>query len=366
MDNNVFGRPIDRRVALKWGLGGVAMLGLAACGSNGKSSPGGPSSAATGSVSVPTNAAFDDLVKAAQKEGSVTMYSAASPGATGLLTGGFTGKYGIPVKVTRLVSEPLETRVTAEIQAGKPVADIIQLSDSAWLTNTATKQGWLATPKPSDVPAVSTWPAKYVINKQAYLQAMGLFDIVHNTELVTGSDVPQQWKDVLNPKLKGKIMLPDPRSNNADLAFFYFLGKLYGDSFLQQLGDLKPQLTMSTVTGVNSVASGDAWLMLPTNHWSNTDLIAAGAPIQDTYPTPTTAAEEWMAMVAHSPHPNAAKLFFNWALSSEGQQTECGKMLCTSVLNVPGSIPFPSDYSSPPVNEATADRAHILGLLGLS
>lgn len=365
MVRSSFSKP---RTSVRAGLRlGVVFIAVAATlvGCSSAAAPNAsPRPKPSGSIDVPSTSSTDALVAAAQKEGGLNLYSAAVPNALALLAGAFTGMYNIPVNVTRLVSVPLQTQFTAEVEAGKPVADIVQMSDSDWMSKTATADQWFETPDPADVPSVAKWPKNYILGGQAYLQSLGLYDIAYNSDVVTGKDIPKTWKDVLDKKWQGKIMLVDPRSNNAQLAWMYEMDKLYGDDFLKKLGALKPQYSLSTAVGINSVASGDAAMIVPTNHWSNTPLIAAGAPIVDTYPSPTTSAEEWMAMVKNSPHPAAAKLFLNFALSPYGQLAMC-KDLCTSVLNVPGTIPFPAKYISPPITEAVADRAHLLALLGL-
>jgi iron(III) transport system substrate-binding protein len=78
----------------------------------------------------------------------------------------------------------------------------------------------------------------------------------------------------------------------------------------------------------------------------------------------TGGGELWTAMVANAPHPNAAKLFLNFALSEAGQLAAC-KNLCSSVVNTPGTYPFPPQYASPPIGEANTKRAELLSLVGL-
>jgi iron(III) transport system substrate-binding protein len=142
------------------------------------------------------------------------------------------------------------------------------------------------------------------------------------------------------------------------------MSKTYGDSFVERLGAQDLKLVDSTTTGANSVAAGDVVMLAPSNHWSNTPLIEQGAPIVDAHPAPTTGTEQWMGMVRNAPHPNAAQLFVNYALSPEGQTAECTN-LCTSVLSAPGAIPLPVGYVSPPLEAADAQKADLLALLGI-
>ncbi len=356
--------PLTRRTALRLGLSSGVAFGLAACAPATSSVVSPAAASASAAVAIPTDPPeLFDLVKKAQVEGTLTWYSSAVPNAIAILGGGFTGKYGIPVNIVRLVSAPQATRFTAEAEGGKMVADVIQMSDLAFL-DTATKKGWLAKPTPAQIPALKAWPSKFSLYGSSYMQAMGLYDIAYNTNLVKGNDIPDKWEKVLDPKWKNLIMMSDPRNNLPNQSWLYLMRKTFGDSFLKGLGQQNLKLTTSTAIGINSVASGEVAMIVPTNYWSNVPLISAGAPIAEAYPTPTTAAEQWMALVQGAPHPSAAALFFHYALSLEGQMVEC-KNLCTSALNAPGTIPLPDGYVSPPVAEATAQKAELLGLIGL-
>jgi ABC-type Fe3+ transport system substrate-binding protein len=105
----------------------------------------------------------------------------------------------------------------------------------------------------------------------------------------------------------------------------------------------------------------------PSNYWTDLALIQKGAPLQDAVPSPnpTTGAEEWFALPKNAPHPNAALLFFNYAMSVAGQFATCNA-LCQSVRHTKGTLPFPKDYESPPINPAVQNKKKILGLLNLA
>jgi iron(III) transport system substrate-binding protein len=358
MDDRIFEWQLSRREALRLGLTGGVALGIAACG-------GAAPASATIKPSIPAAAApTSALVKAAQAEGALTFYTATALTSSAQVAGAFTGAYGIPVSVQRLVSAPLEVRFTAEMQAGKPVADLIQLSDTAWLNSTGIPKGWLATPDTSEIPAANGWPAKYILGNTAYLQNTSIEGIGYNTDLVKGRDVPTKWTDLLNPKWKGSINMTDPRSNNVVLSWCLLMDQTYGDSFLTKLGQQNLQLDAGG-GGPAALAAGSVAIQIISSQTQIGTLQAAGAPVKCTaFDAPTVGAEEWTALVKGAPHPNAAKLFFNFALSVPGQIAAC-KSLCSSVLVAPGTINLPKQYQSPPIDQAISNRARLLGLMGL-
>jgi ABC-type Fe3+ transport system substrate-binding protein len=307
-----------------------------------------------------------ELIQAAQKEGGLTFYTAFAAAASAPLAGQFTATYDIPVNVQRLTSAIIETKFAAEAQANKVIADVVQITDPPWYTTTAGPKGWLLTPTSDEVPVLKTWPKKWTHDNDAFLQCLDYSTIGYNTQLLQGKDVPTSWKDLLNPKWKGAIILTDPRSNNTDLAWCLVMQQTFGSTFLQKLGEQKLQLTLSGITAASSVAAGDAAIAIPSSKLQIDSVQAAGGPIQ-VMPMhePTIGGEGWTTIAANCPHPNAAKLFLNYALSQTGQSVTC-KSICASVTDAPGAIPLPTKYESPPIAEALTKRSELLGLLGLS
>jgi iron(III) transport system substrate-binding protein len=309
--------------------------------------------------------ALDALEKAARAEGALTWYTAVPPPAIAPLVKTFTDTYGIQVNVNRQTSGTLGTLLKAEIEGGKVVGDVIEMGDSVTMQQAADK-GWLLKPSASDLPSLADWPSKwaYLSTGATYAQSIAVYSITYNSQLV-GSDVPNDWKSLANPKWRGKLILGDPRASTQFLDYINNLFKQYGADFIRSLGDQQPQYTSSLVTGINSVASGDAALMAPGAHWINTDLIDKGAPVADAYPLPAmSGSEQWIGLVNGAPHPNAAALFVNFALSTAGQTATC-KDLCSSVLNPPGTLQFPATYASPDLKGAVDRKDELLGLLKL-
>jgi iron(III) transport system substrate-binding protein len=355
----------SRRGFLGAGIVGGAAIVLSACStSSSTSSPaaeGSSSSADTGLAS---------LISAAKKEGTLTYYSGVPQPAITPMVAAFTKEYGVQIVVNRQVSSVLGTLMAAEQTSGKVVGDVVQMSDALTMM-TAADKGWLLPANPSEMPAQASWPTKYEYTGKGggttFLQSLGVYTLAYNTDLAKGSDIPNKWTDLINPKWKnGLIILNDPRASAGALAWIYDLYLKYGASFVQQFGAQNPKLTTSTATGINSVASGECAIIAPSAHWNNTALIAQGAPIADAYPSPSMGgAEEWAGIAKGSPHPNAAKLFLNFQLTQQGQAAEC-KALCSSVIQAPGTVAFPSDYQSPNLTAAQGMKSKLLSYMNLN
>jgi iron(III) transport system substrate-binding protein len=354
-----FDSPLTRGAALK--LGAATGLGFALAGT-------------AGSSGLAAVRPFDmaGLVARARAEGTLTFYSAMPPIAITALVNGFKARYsGIDVVTQRVTSAPQAALIDAEVRSGRHRGDLAQMSDEYFMA-AAGRKGWFRTP-PANLPGIARWPQTRIRggkNKNVYLQSLAAYTVGYNNQIVRGSDIPNDWRKFANPKFKGRIMTTDPRANNNVLSFFYMLRRKYGDNLLRQIANNGLQLTTSSVVGMNLVASGDMAMLAPSNYWTDIDLINRGAPVSDAIPapTPTTGAEMWFAMIRNSPHPNAALLFFNYAVSADGQTATCGapQRLCQSVRGVRGSLPFPKEYVAPPINAAVKNRSTILRLLNLS
>lgn len=383
---------LNRRNLFRAGaLGGIAW-GLAACSSgpdagdsitttsattggattnpvtdNSSPSPGSAGSA-TGSPSAAAVEPSDELIAAAKAEGSVTIYYGAPPAVGQNLIDGFTKKYGVKVDGTQAISATSIVRFTAEVEGGSPKADLMHVSDTNWIRDTAVPKGWLTAPDPAKVPAAAAWGDKYVIDKTAFMVDISLYSILYNTDLVKPEELAT-WMDATNPKWKGLVILLDPRASAVNMAFHQLQWDNWGDEWLTGLAAQNAQLTTTARAAANSIAAGDAAFLIPGNHFNITNLIDAGAPIADAYPpgkTSVTGVEQFMSLVAHSPHPNAAQLFMNYTLSVEGQSQMCGDRICSSALNAPGTESLPANYISPPLAESAKNKDKIISLLGLS
>jgi iron(III) transport system substrate-binding protein len=148
------------------------------------------------------------------------------------------------------------------------------------------------------------------------------------------------------------------------MAWVYLMRRWYGDEFLKGLAAQNPTWTQSVVPGAQSLASGAAGLQIPAIHAVILTLIGQGAPIKELTPDRTTGVETLAAVTAEAPHPNAARLLLNYVLTPEGQAVLNANS--TSPLpNIPGTMPLPSQYVSPPIADAAAQADQLTSLLGL-
>jgi len=277
----------------------------------------------------PSAVASDDplasLITAAQSEGKLTVYG--SPGEPGLKAAvtAFSQKYGIDAKYVRLVGGELSARYNAEKQSGAPTADAILINMATFVPD-AIKDG-LVTPLPDlDIPGYPwDFPEKFLLPDYGTavvgLQVRG---ITYNTNFVKDGEITK-WEDILDPKYKGHIGIPDPASAAVYVGHWYTVGEHFGgaEKFLTEVHkQLAPNAVYASgVPASAAVGAGEVWIV-PMNIASTTKTVTdQGAPLGFVVPPQTTTDQQVVLVNSKPQNPNAAKLFAAFMMSKEGADT---------------------------------------------
>src|SRR5690606_15000941 len=113
-----------------------------------------------------------------------------------------------------------------------------------------------------------------------------------------------------------KFLLTDPQVADNYMGWLDTVEKANGVEYLRKLAQQDYKITQSGASGAQMVAAGAHIFNAPTFTAFSIPLIAKKAPIAIQYLTePTVVSPRSIAMVANSPHPNAARLYLNWLLS---------------------------------------------------
>jgi iron(III) transport system substrate-binding protein len=156
----------------------------------------------------------------------------------------------------------------------------------------------------------------------AYVKA----PFIYNPNLISPREI-QSWKDLLNPKWKGRIVLRDPTGAGGGLgsATFWYTHEALGKDFIRQLfmQDIAfarddRQMLDFTAKGKYPIAIG------PSDTLAN-EFVAKGLPLKHMNPaalregTYITAGNGTLVIMRNPPHPNALKVYLDYFLSKEGQ-----------------------------------------------
>ena len=297
-------------------LAGAMALGMAACGGGGSSS-----SAPAADASTAEAAANSELVAVAKEEGKLVVYGSCEEEYLATACENFQEKYGIEVQYQRLSTGEVQSKI--EEEAGNPSGDV-WFGGTTDPYNIAASEGLLE--------AYEAENASHLIG-DVYRDADGywygiykgiLGFMVNRDELDRmGIEEPKDWKDLLDPKYKGLIWLSNYNTaGTAKLVVNTMIQKYGHDEGIQYLVDLDKNVQVYTKSGSGpskNVGTGecvigigflhDGITQIEDNGYGNIDLIIPS--------TGTSFEVGATAIFKGCKHPNAAKLWIEYALSPD-------------------------------------------------
>lgn len=157
-----------------------------------------------------------------------------------------------------------------------------------------------------------------------------------NTELEAelGMDI-KGYADLLDPRLKGKIVMPDPNSSSSAWNNVSNMMAVFGhDSpevweYIEEFLSNGVIISTSSSVAFKSVQSGEYVVGLTYEDGASTLLKSGATNIKMVYPEEGTSASAFgCAMIKDAPNPENAKKMINYLMSPEGQ-TYLGNALGT-------------------------------------
>src|SRR5581483_3779934 len=146
----------------------------------------------------------------------------------------------------------------------------------------------------------------------------------YNASLAKPDEV-RSYDDFLNPKWKGKIGYSDPRRGGAGQGNWNFLWKTKGEEYLKKLVQQNPVIMSEERPLAEALAKGSLAVTIGLDIDNFMPFVKAGIPVKPLpqmkdgiYPVTGSGV---LAVMKNPPHPNAAKVFVNWLLSKDGQET---------------------------------------------
>jgi len=269
-------------------------------------------------VAVPVPAQ-DAKVDAAKKEGKVVWYTSLVLPSAERVAKLFEAAYpGIKVEVHRTGSERILQRVMQELQANIRNADVIHTSDAGHFVLLKDKK-LLAKYTPAGVDA---FPAGFKDKDGYYYGLRATLNVIaYNTKAVSAADAPKTWKDLLDPKWKGKLVTAHPGYSGVVATHVLALSHLHGWDYFKQLAQNRVMIKQSAADPSSVVASGERVVAVNGGEYSAYQVKKKGNPIEIVYPkegVPLVVSPT--AITAFAPHPNAAKLFTDFTFTREVQQ----------------------------------------------
>jgi len=263
--------------------------------------------------------AQDVRVEAARKEGKVVWYTSLALSSAERVAKLFEAAYpGIAVEVQRTGSERILQRVMQELQANLRLVDVIHTSDAGHFVLLKEKKHRLRyTPAGAD-----TFAPGFKDRDGYYYGLRATVNVIaYNTKVVTAAEAPKTWKDLLDPKWKGRLVTAHPGYSGVIATHVLALAQLHGWDYWKQLAQNRVMLVQSAVDPAGVVASGERPVAVDGGDYTFYQTRKKGNPVEIVYPkegVPLVVSPT--AIAAWAPHPNAAKLFTDFTFSRELQQ----------------------------------------------
>ena len=251
-------------------------------------------------------------------EDTLTLYTTIAEKDLPTLLGPFEAAQGIKVNVWRAGTDRIMQRTMSEAAAGRFDVDVIHFG-SPEMEALARENILLpidsalhADLQPGSVPPHKQWAATLL---SVWVQA-------YNTALIRREDLPTSYRDLLNPRWKGKLGIEAKDQDwfasvadvtggdDAGLAFFRELAATNGVSV--RLGH--------TLLN-NMVISGEVPLALTVYNYMPEQAKKKGAPIDWFALEPAIARSNAVGVARRAPHPAAARLFYDYLLGEQAQQS---------------------------------------------
>jgi len=254
-------------------------------------------------------------VEAAKKEGKVTVYGTTVPNVMVPIHTAFEKRYGVKVDYWRASATAVAERAIAEWRTGKPAFDVVFAINGT----VALLKRENALVKFS-APAATKFPTQFK-DKDGILNAFRHtpITVLYNTELVKTADVPKSYDDLLDPKWRGKISIPDPSRHTSTAQFLWSLQKIKGDKwmdYVRALAKQKPFLVESFAPLPQALVKGEAYLGITYAQYTTQVKGPLSHVVFDKVFTDSTD----LALGAKVASPNAGKLYIDFLCTPEIQK----------------------------------------------
>jgi iron(III) transport system substrate-binding protein len=279
---------------------------------------------------------WEEVVKAAEKEGEVTVYATNSVGDLTVIWDAFRKKFpkiklnAMPISTTA----EIVTKVMAERRASQFLADVVLGAPGA--TYNSFHRGKVLDPLPPalllpEVTDLSKWwkgkhryvdpEGQYVFVYQSSLYGPPVY---YNTKMMNLESIRSVW-DLLDPKWRGKIVALWPRANYVSTALlFMYHHPRVGPKFLERFygGEMDLTYFSDFRQGTDWLAAGKYPLCFLCRLRR---AMEQGLPVAEISPyhfkeAPGIGSNNGaISLMNSAPHPNGAKVFINWYLSRDGQ-----------------------------------------------
>ena len=264
---------------------------------------------------------FDpELVAAAQAEGELTVYGSCEEPYLAAAAKNFEKEFGIKVSYLRLSTGEVQAKITEE--KGNPSADV-WFGGTNDPYNESAKLGLLMAYEAKNAKNLAS-PMYRDADGYWYGIYKGILGFMVNTEELKrlNLEAPKGWDDLLKPEYQGLIWMSNPNTAGTAKLIINTMVQLKGhDEAMKYFVELDKNIAQYTKSGSGpskKVGIGECVIGIGFLHDGITQILSGYDNIALIIPSEGTSFEIGATAIFEGcAHPNAAKLWIEYALSPE-------------------------------------------------
>ena len=258
----------------------------------------------------------EELIRGAQKEAKIMFWSSMRIEDSKMLASGFESKYPfVKVEIFRAGGEQIVNRAIAEQVAGNTTYDVI----NAFALKVLQKRGMI---QAYAAPEAANYPIGYKDAQNHWVSLYSGYNVIgFNTKLISKTEAPKNWEDLLDPRWKGRMAMDNEE-------YFWHAGMLRhwgqekGKQYMEALNQQGLQFRSGGHGLLSDLMSVGEFPIIVVVYPDRIEQMKAKGQQVDWVKTtdPVLVNLAPVGIAAKAPHPNAAKLFMNYSISKEGQE----------------------------------------------
>jgi iron(III) transport system substrate-binding protein len=322
-------------------VAGLALVAIwATCGPSAgpPPAPGGAAAPAApgGAGSAQVAPAWDTTLAAAKREGRISIMGPQGNEMRDALTIGFQQQYpDVQMDYQGMSGSALAAKVIGELGAGQHVTDLALAGSTGVIDSLipanalAPMPPYLTGPNSRDPGVWRGGKLDFVDSTDQYGLAFSVYvkpPFVYNPNQVSPTDF-SSYRDLLDPRWKGKIVMRDPRISGGGLAAITFMygTEALGRDYIRQLFAQEPVISNDDRQILDWVARGQYPIAIGVSDTLANEFISRGLAVRhmDTGRMReggfVTSGNAVVSVVRNPPHPNAVAVYLDYLLSRDGQ-----------------------------------------------
>jgi ABC-type Fe3+ transport system substrate-binding protein len=285
----------------------------------------------SGGAALAQSGQWEKIVEAAQKEGKVVASIPPSAELRKLMELAFPKRYGIDVEFVPARGGNVIRRMVDEAKAGVQYFDLHIGGTESVITGLLPEhvlepvEPFFVLPEVRDP---KQWWGGHIWadNAKRFIYAFVAYQTVSLWSNSNDYKAAQfrSFDDLLNPKLKGKIGISDPRTPGSGSSMWSYMNYVKGEEYLKRLVAQKLFVTRDLRLLAENLAKGKIAITSGIGYSEFLPFIKAGLPVGP-LPMPkeglyVSGGYGHLTIFKNQPHPNATRVFVNWLLGRDGQE----------------------------------------------